>query len=76
MQAVFPAKFKSEYTDDEIPDIGLFGFFLLTFLSCSNSASADGIVRRDAPMIYHSDEGVEHLAREANLTIDWSKIPE
>ncbi len=38
--------------------------------------SADGIVRQDAPMIYHSDEGMEHVAREAGVSIDWSEIPD
>jgi len=38
--------------------------------------SSDGIVCSEAPMIYHNDEEMEHVAREANKSIDWAKVPE
>jgi len=35
-----------------------------------------GMVYQEAPMIYHTDEYMEHVASLADKTIDWSVIPE
>lgn len=37
-------------------------------------STANGIIRENAPMIYHTDEEMENLADRVNIAIDWDEI--